>query len=85
MEIPDEDHLTYAASQNRTLFTFNEADYVKLARKWAEEGRSHAGILISDQFSLRQIGELLRRMLNFLDQVTADEMVNAVRYLGDFK
>ena len=31
------------------------------------------------------IGELLRRILNFLDRVTADEMVNMVRYLSDFK
>jgi len=28
---------------------------------------------------------LLRRSLNFLNTVTADEMVNVVRYLSDFK
>ncbi len=85
IEIPDEDHLAFAASHQLTLFTYNEADYIKLARKWAKEGYTHAGILISDQFSLRQIGELLRRMLNFLDQVSAEEMINAFRYLVDFK
>jgi hypothetical protein len=84
-ERSDEEHLAYATSQRMTLFTYNERDFVELARKWTKEGRLHAGILISDQFSLRQMGELLRRILNFLDRVTADEMVNVVRYLSDFK
>lgn len=85
IEVLDEEHLAYAAAHNMTLFTYNEADYVGLARKWAMEGRSHTGILISDQFSLRQMGDLLRRILNFLDHVTSDEMVNIVRYLSDFR
>lgn len=85
IERSDEEHLTYAAERNMTLFTYNERDFVELARRWMTEGRPHAGILISDQFSLRQMGELLRRILNFLDRVTADEMVNVVRYLSDFK
>jgi len=85
IEVPDHDHLAYATEQRRTLLTYNERDYVELARQWASEGHTHYGILISDQFSLRQVGELLRRTLNFLDQVTADEMINVVRYLADFK
>jgi predicted nuclease of predicted toxin-antitoxin system len=85
VERPDEEHLTYATEHKMTLFSYNEGDYVELARRWATEGRTHSGILISDQFSLRQIGELLRRILNFLNTVTADEMVNVVRYLADFK
>ena len=81
----DEEHLTYASEHNLTLLSYNERDYLNLARKWSLEGRSHAGILISDQFSLRQVGELLRRVLNFLNQVTAEEMINTVRYLADFR
>lgn len=80
----DEEHLAYASEHNLTLLSYNERDYLSLARKWSLEGRSHAGILISDQFSLRRVGELLRRVLNFLNQVTADEMTNTVRYLADF-
>ena len=85
LERPDEEHLIYAIEHKMTLFSYNERDYIELARRWATEGRTHAGILISDQFSLQQIGELLRRILNFLNTVTADEMVNVVRYLSDFK
>jgi predicted nuclease of predicted toxin-antitoxin system len=81
----DEEHLGLATRHNRTVLTYNERDFISLSHKWATEGRTHAGILISDQFSLRQTGELLRRVLNFLDKVTADEMINVVRYLSDFK
>lgn len=81
----DEEHLGLATRQNRTILTYNERDFISLSHKWATEGRAHVGILISDQFSLRQTGELLRRVLNFLDKVTADEMINVVRYLSDFK
>ncbi len=84
-ERPDEEHLAYAAEHNLTLLAYNERDYLGLAQQWTAHGRSHAGILLSDQFSLRQLGELLRRVLNFLNRVTPDEMVNAVRYLADFK
>lgn len=85
MERPDETHLMYAAEHGLTLFTYNERDYIHLAQQWARAGRAHAGILISDQFSLRQFGELLRRTLNFLNRIAADEMRNSVRYLSEFK
>jgi predicted nuclease of predicted toxin-antitoxin system len=85
VERSDEEHLEYASARSMTLFTYNERDYIELARSWMTTGPTHSGILISDQFSLRQMGELLRRTLNFLDRVTANEMTNVVRYLSDFK
>ena len=48
---------------------------------WSSEGREHAGIILSVQMP---IGGLLKRMLRLLDQVTADEMKNNLRYLSDF-
>ena len=81
----DEAHLIYAATHNMVLLTFNERDYVLLARQWAAEGRQHAGILLSDQFTRRQLGELLRRVLRFLNTVSADEMINTIRYLTEFR
>ena len=81
----DEANLTYAATHGLVLLTFNQKDYVLLAQQWAAQGRQHAGILLSDQFGRRQLGELLRRVLRFLNTVSADEMVNAVRYLTEFR
>jgi acetolactate synthase regulatory subunit len=81
----DEANLTYAANRGMVLLTFNQRDYVLLAQRWMEEDRSHAGILLSDQFALRELGELLRRVLRFLNTVTAGEMVDSVRYLSEFR
>jgi predicted nuclease of predicted toxin-antitoxin system len=82
---PDEAHLSYATAHNMVLFSFNVRDYMILAQKWAAENRPHTGILLSDQFTRRQMGELLRRVLKFLNTVSADEMVNAIRYLSEFR
>jgi len=81
----DEANLLYAASHGMVLLTFDQRDYVLLAHQWAKEGRSQTGILLSDQFALEQLGELLRRVLRFLNTVPAQDMVNSVRYLSSFR
>jgi len=78
----DEEQLAYAAMEGRALFTFNTADYLQLHLKWLQQGREHYGIIVSDQ---RPIGETVRRLLNLLNQVTADEMRNDIRWLQAFK
>jgi hypothetical protein len=80
-EASDEEQLEYAASLGRTLLSHNQKHFEPLHEKWLQEGRDHAGIILSTQIPL---GELLRRTLRLLDQVTADEMQNSLRYLSDF-
>jgi hypothetical protein len=70
-EWPDADHLAYAAAQGRALFSFNAVDYLALHRTYLEEGKHHAGIVVSKQHPLR---ETIQRLLQLLNQVTADEM-----------
>ncbi|MBI4631034.1 MAG: DUF5615 family PIN-like protein [Chloroflexi bacterium] len=77
----DEPQLEYATSEGRAILTHNQRHFEPLHRKWLSEGRNHAGIILSVQIP---IGELLKRMLRLLDQVTADEMRNNLRYLSDF-
>lgn len=84
-EESDEVQFSYAVAHQMTILTYNEQDFIKIANKWQAKGHTHYGILVSEQFSSRQTGEALRRLLNFLNQVTADEMINLVRYLSDFK
>ena len=67
------------------LLTNNAEHFAQLARRWASEGRQHAGILISEQYRRRQIGEFLRLLLRFLDTVSAKEMRNGFRYLSEFR
>jgi hypothetical protein len=80
-EVSDEKQLEYAASLGRTLLTHNRQDFAPIHERWLREEREHAGIILSTPI---EIGELLRRTLRLLDQVTADEMRNNLRHLNDF-
>jgi predicted nuclease of predicted toxin-antitoxin system len=77
----DEVHLAWAANHGRTIATNDLDDFPVLAQRWVLAGRSHAGIILVVGSHRRPYGETLRRFLTFLDTVTADEMVNLVRWL----
>ncbi len=82
---PDEEQLAFATAENRALFTFNVRDFGPLHQQWQAACRTHAGIIVSQQLGSRQYGLLLRRMLRFLDQFTAEEMVGNFVHLEQFK
>jgi predicted nuclease of predicted toxin-antitoxin system len=74
----DAEQLAYAADQKKTFLTHNRVDFEDLAREYWASGRSHHGII----FAVRRIPhEIVRRLLPLLNQVTADEMIDQVRYL----
>lgn len=78
----DREQLGYAVSQGRTLLTHNIRDFLLLDRTWREEGRSHRGIIVSDQLPFR---ELLRRTLRCLSRRNAAEVCNQITWLHIFK
>jgi len=78
--------LAYAAEHGMAILTCNAGDFVVLAKRYAEAGLTHAGIIISsEQFSRRQFGELLRLLLRLMNSMSAEEMRNRVIYLQQFK
>lgn len=83
-ELSDEAQLICAASQGMAVLTYNIQDFVPLAHAWYEANRSHAGIILSEQFRQQQFGELLRRVLRMLNSWTADELANQVVFLQQF-
>src|SRR5512138_274675 len=56
----DRDHLAYATSLGRTVFTFNTRDFASLHQEYLSGNRHHAGIIVSDQL---QVGVIIRRLL----------------------
>ena len=84
-EADDEAQLTYATSKSMAILTRNNIDFSVLAKRWANVGREHAGIIISEKFSREQFGELLRRTLKLLNTMTADEIRNTFVYLSQFR
>jgi len=80
--LSDEEQLTFATQEGRALFTYNTSDYLQIHQDWMRRRREHSGIIVSNQLS---IGEIIRRMLNLLNRVTADEIRNQIRWLQAFK
>ena len=74
----DEQQLVYAASQHRALLTHNRADFESLHQAFVASSQEHSGIIIAAR---RSPYEIVRRLLLILNQVTADEMQNQLRYI----
>lgn len=51
-ELSDEAHLDRCAVEARTLLTNNVGDFIGLAQRWVEEGRTHAGLIFTSDASL---------------------------------
>ena len=78
----DETQLAFAASEQRTIFTFNTRDFVQLHREWLEKGHEHSGIVVSDQL---QVGLVLRRFLKLLDARNSVDMRNWLEFLSNWR
>ena len=76
--LSDEEQLSYAISQRRAIFSFNMADYEKLAVKLFNKNKTHFGIIISPQKGFR---ETLDKLLSLLQETSADELRNQLIYL----
>lgn len=85
LTISDEAQLRYATDPGMTILTYNAQDFIPLARAWYGAGRGHSGIILSEQVSRRQFGELLRRILRLLNNLTAVEMYNQIVFLQRFR
>lgn len=74
----DEFHLSFAAGENRALFTHDTRDFLRLASGWSSARRAHAGILLAHQVPLR---ELILRFRAFLFRYQATDLSNQVLWL----
>ncbi len=81
IERPDAEHLGFAASQQRVLYSFNVGDFAALHHDFLSKGRHHAGIVLARQqrFSL---GEQMRRLLRLIAARTDKEMQDKIEFLG---
>lgn len=82
----DETLLELASADHRALTTNNTRDFVTIARRWATEGRSHHGIVLtSDQRMPRgksSIGRFARALSALMDEQSAQAaLVDQVRWL----
>lgn len=79
---PDPVILEEAVKKHQAVVTFNIKDFVPLAHEYMSEGKEHYGIVISNEIPQ---GELKKRVTRLLENVSAEELKNMVRFLQDFK
>jgi len=75
---PDDDQLIYAAENDYVILTHNRGDFERLALKYFDENRSHAGIVISVQ---RPPKDVARSMVRVLSLYTAESIKNQIVYI----
>ena len=78
LEQDDASQLAFATHQERVLVTHNRVDFENLAKLHFETGQNHAGMILAVR---RPPHEIARRLLILLNHLTADEMVNQIRYI----
>lgn len=86
LEVDDEIQMEYAVEHRMCILSYNVKHFPKIATRFANEGRNHYGIAVStEQFSKEQFGELLRLTIRFLETYDAEQMMNRLVYLQEFK
>jgi len=79
----DVEHLAYATTQGRVLFTFNTGHFCRLHAEFRAAGKPHAGIVVSRQQHY-SVGEQMRRLLKLIARKTAEEMQNQLEFLSQW-
>ena len=78
LHLTDEEQLSYAVTHGMTIVTHNRRDFEQLATAYVAAGRPHFGILICVR---RPEPQLAARLLQVLDEFTADELRDLTLYL----
>ena len=81
IEKPDREHLEWASSQGRVLYSFNVGDFSRLHTEFLSQGHPHAGLVLAKQ-QRYSVGEQMRRILRLIAARPAEEMCNLVEFLS---
>lgn len=68
----DDELLALAAAERRILLTFDVKDFPDIARRWAEAGRSHAGLAIVVGIDHGEFGTILSTLEQLFEERPSD-------------
>jgi predicted nuclease of predicted toxin-antitoxin system len=77
--LTDEEQLVYAGKEKAAVFT-HDPDFLRIAPRWMDEGKTHHGIIYCHQKSY-PIGECVRRLRMLTSVLTLEDMVNHIEFL----
>lgn len=81
-ESDDYKQIDFATSQDRAILTHNIRDFHRIAKEYGKTNKFHTGIILSSQLPFK---EFLRRTLRLLNKYSAEDILNHVVWLEDFK
>jgi hypothetical protein len=75
--------LEAAAAEARTLVTYDCKSFPDLIVEWAESGRSHGGVILVDEYTIRQqdFGGQIRALRALVAQYGDELWIDRVMYL----
>jgi Domain of unknown function (DUF5615) len=79
----DSSQLAFAASVERTVYTYNVGDFMALHSEYLSREKTHSGIIIGEQGRF-SIGEEMRRLLRIVEAKSAEEMQNTIEFLSNW-
>ncbi len=79
--LSDIDQINHASLENRTIFTFNVADFYKIHSAVISKGAEHSGIILSKQLP---IGTIVKALSRLLSNLRHKEIKNNVVWLSDW-
>lgn len=74
----DDEQFEFAKSRKSVLLTHNRVDFERIAQEHFQSNKIHYGVIIAARHSPQ---EIVRRLLKILNAITADEMINQIRYI----
>jgi hypothetical protein len=77
----DFSQLTWAHEEGRIFVTFNAGHFARLHHDWLSQGFHDSGIVVSQQ---RTIGDMVRRLLNLGQTLSAESMQDRLEYLSNW-
>lgn len=80
----DSEQLAFATAERMAILTFDN-DYYELARHWFHQGRSHSGILVSQEYHPNEMRTLVNLCLSLLDRETEASIANMVYPLEQYR
>jgi predicted nuclease of predicted toxin-antitoxin system len=79
--LTDREHLAYAYSEGRVMFTHNIVDFARIHGEFVKKGWEHNGIILSRQLP---IGTMVKALLRLLSVIRASGMHDRVICLSDW-
>ena len=77
--LTDEEQLIYASEEKVTIFT-HDTDFLQIAARWMDQGRTHQGIIYCHQKSY-SIGECVRKLRMLSAVLSSKDMINHIEFL----